>query len=94
MVSNQPLLIGAAVFAVAFGALVTLVEHIRHPPARPVINFTAIAGVYLGLWAETEHVAWLYVPCLILLLGATAAQLRSSRALGSNDDDRPAGRVP
>jgi hypothetical protein len=57
----------------------TVLEHIRHPPARPVINFTGIAGVYLGFWAETEHVAWLYVVCLILLLGAAAAQLRSLR---------------
>lgn len=91
--SNESLLIGAAVFAVAFGALVTTLEHIRHPPARPVINFTGIAGVYLGLWAETEHVAWVYVPCVILLLGATAAQLRSSRPSGRNDDDRPVGGI-
>jgi hypothetical protein len=92
-VSNESLLIGAAVFAVAFGALVTLFEHIRHPPARPVINFTGIAGVYLGLWAETEHVAWLYAPSLILLLGATTAQLRSYRPSDPNDDDRPGGGV-
>ena len=44
-------------------------EHIRHPSARPGINFTGIVGVYLGSWAETEHAVWLYVPCLILLLG-------------------------
>jgi hypothetical protein len=91
--SNESVLVGAAVFALAFGALVTVFEHIRHPPARPVINFTGIAAVYLGFSAETEHVAWLYVPCLILLLGATAAQLRSSRPSRSGDDDRPPGGV-
>lgn len=91
--NNESLLVGAAVFAPAFGALVTVFEHIRHPPARPVINFTGIAGVYLGLWAETEHTVWLYVPCMILLLGATAAQLRSSRPLRSSDDDRPPGGI-
>lgn len=90
-VSNESLLIGAAIFAVAFGALVTVLEHIRHPPARPVINFTGIAGVYMGLCALTEHVAWLYVPCLILLAAATAAQFRSSRRAGSRDDNRPVG---
>jgi hypothetical protein len=92
-VSNESLLIGAAVFAIVFAALVTAFEHIRHPPARPVINFTGIAGVYLALGAETEHAAWLYAPCLILLLGATAAQLRSSRPSSSNDDDR-VGDIP
>jgi xanthosine utilization system XapX-like protein len=87
--SNESLLIGAGVFAVAFGVLVTTLEHIRHPPAKPVINFTGIAGVYLGFYAETEHVAWVYAPCLILMLGATAAQLRSSRPSRTNDDDHP-----
>ena len=91
--SNESLLVGAAIFAVAFGTLVTVLEHIRHPPAEPVINFTGIAGVYLGLWAETEHVAWLYVPCLILLLGAAAAHFRSPRSSGPSDDDRPAGGI-
>jgi len=92
-ISNESLLIGAAVFALAFGVIVTVFEHIRHPPARPLINFTGIAGVYLGLWAETEHVVWLYAPCLILLLGATAAQLRSSRPSRSSDSDRPPGGI-
>lgn len=93
-VTNESLLIVAAIFAVAFGALVTVLEHIRHPPARPVINFTGIAGVYLGLCAKTEHVARLYVPCLILLLGAAAAQLRSSRpAKRASDDDRSVGGI-
>lgn len=92
-VSNESLLIGVAVFAVASGALVTTLEHIRHPPAKPVINFTGIAGVYLGFWAEQEHVAWLYVPCLILMLGATAAQLRSSRPSPPHDDDGPVGGI-
>jgi len=91
--SNESLLIGAAVFALAFGVLVTVLEHIRHPPAGPVINFTGIAGVYLGFWAETEHVVWLYAPCVILLLGATAAQLRSSRPSRSSDGDRPPGDI-
>ena len=61
--SNESLLIGAAVVAIAFGALVTLLEHIRHPPAKPVINFTGIAGVYLGFYAEMEHVRW--CTCLV-----------------------------
>ena len=47
--------------------MVTALERIRQPPARPLIAFTGIAGVYLGLLAEVEHVAWLYVPCLTLL---------------------------
>jgi hypothetical protein len=47
--SNESLLITAALFAVAFGALVTALEHLRHPPATPLITFSGIAGVYLGL---------------------------------------------
>jgi hypothetical protein len=92
-VSNESLLIGAAVFAMAFGALATAFQNIRHPPARPIINFAGIAGVYLGLWAETEHMAWLYAPCLVLLLGATAAQLRSSRPREPDDNDRKPGGI-
>jgi len=92
-VNNEALLVGGAIFLLAFGALVTVLEHIRHPPATPVINFTGIAGVYLGLCAELEHLAWLYVPCVILLVAATAAQFRSLRAAGSGDDDRPVGGI-
>ena len=91
--SNEPLLISAAVFAVTFGPLVTALEHLRHPPATPVVTFTGIAGVYLGLYAEAEHVAWVYVPCLVLLLGAAVAQIRVSRRSDHNDDDRPAGGI-
>ena len=91
--SNDSLLISAAVFAVAFGALVTALEHIRHPPATPLITFTGIGGVYLGLYAEVERVAWVYAPCLALLLGATAAQIRDSRRSDHKDDDRPAGGI-
>ena len=92
-VSNESLLIGAAVFVIAFGVLVTTLEHIRHPPAQPVLNVTGITGVYLGFYAEMEHVPWMYVPCLILILGAMAAQFRSSRPSGTNDDGRPAGGI-
>ena len=63
-VSNKSLLISAAVFFVAFGALVTVFEHVRHPPATPFLNFTGIAGLYLGLCAVVEHVRWLYVPAV------------------------------
>lgn len=93
-VTNESLLIGAAIFFVAFGTLVTVLEHVRHPPARPLINFAGIAGVYLGLCAVTEHVAWLYVPCWILMLAATVGQFRSSRAARRpGDDDRPVGGI-
>jgi len=85
-VTNEYLLIGAAVFMSAFGVLVTMLERIRHPPATPVITFTGLAGVYLGLSASVEHVRWLYLPCLILLLSATASQLRAVRQSGRNDD--------
>jgi hypothetical protein len=78
-VTNESLLIIAAVFMLAFGTVVTLLERIRHPPATPLITFTGIAGVYLGLFATVEHSRWLYVPCLALLLGATASQLRGFR---------------
>ena len=88
--SNKSLLISAAVFMVAFGALVTVLEHVRHPPATPLLNFTGIAGVYLGLCAVVEHVRWLYVPAVILLLGAAATQLRAFWRSGRNDDERPA----
>ena len=65
--TNESLLIGAAVFMLVFGAFVTLLECIRHPPATPVITFTGIAGVYLGLCATVEHIRWLYLPCLAIL---------------------------
>lgn len=92
--SSESLLISAAVFALAFGAIATTLEYIRHPPATPLITFTGIAGVYLGLYTEVEHVAWLYVPCLVPLLGAAGAQIRDSRRSEHNDDDdRPAGGI-
>jgi hypothetical protein len=90
-VTNESLLIGAAIFALAFGVLVTALEHIRYPPATPLITFAGIAGVYLGLCATVENIRWLYLPCLILLLGATASQLRTFWRSGRHDDDRPAG---
>ena len=89
--TNESLLIGAAIFASAFGVLVTALEHIRHPPATPLITFVGIAGVYLGLCASVENIRWLYLPCLILLLGASASQLRAFRRSGRNDDDSPTG---
>ena len=86
--TNESLLIGAAVLMLAFGAFVTVVERIRHPPATPMITFTGLAGVYLGLCATMEHLRWLYVPCLILLLSVAATQLRAFRRAGRNDDNR------
>jgi hypothetical protein len=92
-VGNESLLISAAIFAAAVGALVTVLEHIRHPPVRPVINFTGIAGVYLGSGPKPSMWPGCMVPCLILLLAATAAQLRSSRPSGRTGDDRPVGGI-
>jgi hypothetical protein len=96
-VTNESLLIGAAVFLLAFGVLVTVLERIRHPPATPVMTFTGIAGVYLGLCATVEHIRWLYVPCLALLLIVTTNQLRAIRRSGHDEDSRadgPVGRKP
>jgi hypothetical protein len=90
-VTNESLLIGAAVFMLAFGAFVTVLERIRHPPATPVITFTGIAGVYLGLCATVEHIRWLYLPCLVLLLSAAATQLRAFRRSDRDDDNRRTG---
>jgi hypothetical protein len=89
--SNESLLIGAAVLMLAFGVFVTVLERIRHPPATPMITFTGLAGVYLGLCATVEHVRWLYVPCLVLLLSTAATQLRAFRRAGRNDDNRRTG---
>jgi hypothetical protein len=93
-VTNQSLLIGAAVFIFAFGVFVTVLQRIRHPPATPVITFTGLAGVYLGLCATVEHIRWLYLPCLVLLLGVATTQLRAFRRSGCDDDNRrTAGRA-
>lgn len=89
--TSESLLIGAAILMAAFGVLVTVLERIRHPPATPVVTFTGIAGVYLGLCALVEHMPWLYLPCWILLLGATASQFRSFRRSDRNDDDPASG---
>jgi hypothetical protein len=86
-VANESLLIGAAAFMLAFGVFVTVLERIRHPPATPVITFTGIAGVYLGLCATVEHLRWLYLPCLVLLLSVAAFQLRAFRRSGRDDDN-------
>jgi hypothetical protein len=72
----------------AFGAFVAVLERIRDPPATPVITFTGLAGVYLGLCATVAHVGWLYLPCLVLLLSVAAAQLRAFRRSGRDDDNR------
>jgi hypothetical protein len=90
-VANESLLIAAAIFLLAFGALVTVLERIRHPPATPVITFTGLAGVYLGLSATVEHVRWLYLPGLVLLLGVAATQLRASRRSGRDGNRRTGG---
>jgi hypothetical protein len=66
--TNESLLIGAAAFMLAFGVFVTVLERIRHPPVTPVITFTGIACVYLGLCATVEHIRWLYLPRPLLLL--------------------------
>jgi drug/metabolite transporter (DMT)-like permease len=89
--TNESLLIGAAVFMVAFGVFVTVLERIRHPPATPAMTFTGLAGVYLGPFATVEHIRWLYVPCLILLLGVAAIQLPAFRRSGREDDNRGTG---
>ncbi len=86
--TNESLLIGAAVFMLAFGAFVTVLERIRHPPATPLVKFTGIAGVYLGLAATVEHIRWLYLPCLVLLLSVAVTQLRPVRRSGRDDADR------
>lgn len=86
--TNEFLLIGAAVFMLAFGVFVIVLERIRHPPATPVITFTGLAGVYLGLCATVEHVRWLYLPCLVLLLSVAATQLRAYQRSGRDDDNR------
>lgn len=89
--TNESLLIGAAVFMLAFGVFVTVLERIRHPPATPVIAFTGIAGVYLGLCATVEHIRWLYLPCLVLLLSVAATQLLAFRRSGRDRDNRRTG---
>lgn len=89
--TNESLLIIAAVFMLAFGAFVTVFERIRHPPATPVLTFTGLAGVYLGLSATVEHIRWLYLPCLVLLSGVAATQLRAFRRSGRDADDRRTG---
>jgi xanthosine utilization system XapX-like protein len=90
-VTNESLLIGAAAFMFAFGVFLTVLERNRHPPATPVITFTGIVGVYLGLCATVEHIRWLYLPCLVLLLSVAAIQLRAFRRSGRDDDNRRTG---
>ena len=89
--TNESLLVGAAVLMLAFGVLVTVLERIRHPPATPMITLTGIAGVYLGFCATVEHIRWLYLPCLALLLSLAATQLRAFRRAGRDDDNRRTG---
>jgi xanthosine utilization system XapX-like protein len=89
-VTNKSLLIGAAVLMATFGILVTVLERIRHPPASPVVTFTGITGVYLGLCGTVEHIRWLYLPAVGLLLLAAMPQLRGLRQSRRDDDDRPA----
>jgi xanthosine utilization system XapX-like protein len=88
-VTNESLLITTAAIMLAFGVFVTVLEHIRHPPATPVITFTGMVGVYLGLCAVVEHIRWLYLPCFILLLASAAIQVRTLRR--HDDNDRTGG---
>lgn len=90
--TNESLLITAAILMLAFGIVATLLERDRHPLATPLITFTGIAGVYLGLCATVEHIRWLYVPSLVLLVGATAGQLRAFwRSYRSGGNGRTGG---
>jgi hypothetical protein len=91
-VSNASLLIGAAVFMLAFGVLVTVVERTRHPPATPVITFTGLAGVYPGLCATVEHVRGLYLPCIVLLLMSRRSSFAPPGDPAATTTDEPEGR--
>jgi hypothetical protein len=70
----------------AFGVFVTVLEGITHPHATPVMTFTGIAGVHVGLVATAEHIRWLNLPCIALLLGVAATQLRTFRRSCRDDD--------
>lgn len=93
--TSRAVLIGAAVFAAAFGLLAYRMSRRKGVPAAGLTTFFGIAGVYTGFWGVMERMRWLYAPCVVLVLASYAidfaARRRSrprDRALAAADIDQ------
>lgn len=73
--TSRAVLIGAAVFAAAFGLLAYRMSRRKGVPAAGLTTFFGIAGVYTGFWGVMERMRWLYAPCVVLILASYAIDL-------------------
>lgn len=83
--ATRSVLIGAAVFAAAFGLLAWWVSRRKGIPAAGLSTFVGIAGVYTGFWGVMENRRWLYAPCVVLILASYAIQFAARRRLARRD---------
>lgn len=60
-VTTRSVLIGAAVFAAAFGLLARWVSRRKGVPLAGLTTFLGIGGVYLGFWGVMKSTRWLYI---------------------------------
>jgi hypothetical protein len=83
--TTSSMLIGTAVFAVAFGVLAWRMSRRKGLPAAGLATFLGIAGVYTGFWGVMEHRRWLYAPCVVLILASYAIQFAARRRSARGD---------
>ena len=84
--SVRSVLIGAAVFAAAFGLLGWWMSRRKGLPAVGVTTVLGIAGVYTGFWGVLEHRYWLYLPSVLLILASYAIEFAASRRSARKDN--------
>jgi hypothetical protein len=84
-VTTGAVLIGTAVLAVAFGLLAWWRSRRKGLRAAGLATFLGIAAVYTGFWGVLEHVGWLYVPCVVLILASYAIRFAAQHRSASRD---------
>lgn len=96
---SEPLVIGAAVCAAAFGVVVWFAERRKHRFAALNV-LLGVPGVYLGFLTSLGAPKWLYIPCVTMLASSAFLQLvieprlrRRGQASPPQTSARPRGRA-
>jgi hypothetical protein len=75
--SHVKFLVAAAVAFALFSVVVVVVSRRRGDQDSLTFPVIGVPGVYLGLCATVQKVAWLYVPSMLLMVTAAAFNIRS-----------------
>ena len=89
--STPSVLIGAAVFAAAFGLVAWWFSRRKGQPAAGLTVLAGVSGVHVGFWGVMEKQRWLYVPAVALILSAQVIAVTAGRraARTSQAPDEP-----